>query len=102
MELLPDWVGGDHSVMLLSGLELVAYKHPKEDWKIKKVRCNQCGQCCHDTPVGHTPFGSKDDVCNMLEFESGKFHCRAGFKRPYKCLPDPIPGIYSECCIRYF
>lgn len=99
---LPDWVDPDATLMLLCNQELVAFKFPRKKWRIKKVRCNQCGQCCHDTPEGHTPFGSTDNVCNALKFEDGKFLCTAGANRPYRCLPDPLEGVYSECCIEYY
>jgi len=97
---LPDWVDKDKTLMLLSGQELVAFKYPKGEWKVKEVRCDQCGECCHDTPEGHTPFGSTDNVCNALEFRDGKFYCTAGPNRPHRCLPDPLEGVYN-CSIKY-
>lgn len=101
---LPDWISKDQTLMLLSGQELVAYKEPKGEWKVKKERCNHCGECCFDIPDSHTPFGSDEEgKCNMLEEENGKWLCRAGWKKPFCCLSDPTENDINElgCSIRY-
>jgi hypothetical protein len=100
---LPGWVSKDSTLMLLADQELVAFKVPGGSLKIKKDRCNQCGECCLDTPDGHTPFGSDDeDKCNALVKDGDRWLCTAGPRKPFRCLPDPNPKIYPGCSIRYF
>ncbi|MCK5602101.1 hypothetical protein KAR91_09535 [Candidatus Pacearchaeota archaeon] len=100
---LPGWVDENQTLMLLSGQELVAFKEPGQEWRVKKDRCVQCGECCLDTPDGHTPFGSDDeDKCNALEKVGDKWLCTAGAKKPFRCLPDPNQKEYTGCSIRYF
>ena len=99
---IADWVDENETLMLLSGQELVAFKTPKSKWKVKKVRCDQCGECCMDTPKRHTPFGSNEEgVCNALKKEGNRWVCDAKQCRPFRCLPDPFEGLY-DCCIEYY
>jgi hypothetical protein len=101
---LPEWAvkkAKTNTMMILVGNELVAFKDPKKEWKIKEIRCVQCGECCLDTPDGHTPFGSDDEnKCNALEKVGDKWLCRAGPVKPFRCLPDPSDDY--NCSIRYF
>jgi hypothetical protein len=100
---LPDWVDPNGTLMLLCDQELVAFKEPGKSIKIKKQRCNQCGECCLDTPDGHTPFGSDDEnKCNALVKRGDKWFCTAGAKIPFRCLPDANKRAYSCCSIEYF
>jgi len=100
--ILPKWINPKDTLMILCGQELVAFRTPEGDWKVKQIRCDQCGECCLDTPDGHTPFGSDDEgKCNALEKEGDKWLCTAGARRPFRCLPDPKEGLY-DCCIRYY
>jgi len=103
---LPKWAedkARDHTIMVLIGQELAAFKDPGEKWKIKKIRCVQCGECCLDTPDRHTPFGSDDeDKCNALKKDREKWICTVGPRKPFRCLPDPNPKSYPGCNIRYF
>ena len=101
---LPDWVFDKTSTLrILKGLELVAFREPKKEWKVKKVRCVQCGECCLDMPDGHTPFGSDEEgKCNALKKEGDKWICTAGDKKPFVCLGDPLKGNTPSCSIEYF
>jgi len=98
---LPDWVGKDDILMLLHGQELVAFKHPCGDWKVKKVRCNQCGECCLDVEPGHVPFPVEDGKCSMLDTSGEKWFCKAGHKKPFACLGDPLKENSPNCVIEY-
>lgn len=98
---LPDWVNPKLTLMLLAGQELVAFKHPSGDIKIKKTRCNNCGECCLFIMDGSTPFGNDDEgKCNALEKRDGSWHCTAGPNKPFRCLFDP-PG-HDGCSIEYY
>ena len=105
LSLLPKWARNkakDNPTIILVGNELVAVKNPRENWKLKKVRCNQCGECCMDIPANLLPFGTNESPsgkCNMLEKEGEKWLCRAGHMKPFSCLFDPAD---TDCCIRYF
>lgn len=102
--VFPDWAkekAKHNTIMILIGNELVAHKKPREDWQIKKVRCNQCGECCLDV-FDLTPFGSDDEgKCNALKKEGDKWICTAGANKPFRCLSDPNKGNVSDCCIEY-
>lgn len=70
---LPNWVNPKKTMMLISGKELIAFKISGQPWKVKKTRCNQCGECCMDFPK--VPFGCDDEgKCNKLEKEGDKGH----------------------------
>jgi hypothetical protein len=99
---IPNWVNPNLTLMLLAGQELVAFKQPNRSLKVKRERCNRCGECCLDTPNKHTPFGSDDeDKCNALKRSGDQWICTAGARKPYRCLPDPNQEIYPGCSIRY-
>lgn len=100
---LPDWIA-ERRLTILAGVELVATKVPWEDfWKVKKTRCNRCGQCCMSFKPNSnvTPYGVDDEgKCKALVKEPGEiWTCSVGTQRPYDCLFDPIDE--SECCIEY-
>jgi hypothetical protein len=100
---MPNWVDPHGTLILLCDQELVAYKEPRKEVRVKKERCNQCGECCLDTPDGHTPFGSDDEnKCNALVKDGDRWLCTAGPRKPFRCLPDPNQKIYDGCSIRYF
>ena len=101
---IPKWAidkSKDNPIIILIGNELAAIKNPKEDWKIKKVRCVQCGECCMDMPPGHLPFGTSGEKCNKLKKEGNCWICTAGHMKPFACLFDPIDKDIG-CAIRYF
>lgn len=99
---IPDWVSKHQLLTLLAGQEVVAFKWPGEDWKIKVERCNQCGECCLDIPQNHTPFGADEEGrCNALKEEDGKLICTAGRNKPWCCLHDPLNIDELGCSIRY-
>jgi hypothetical protein len=101
---LPDWVSKHQPLMLLAGQELVAFKWPGQDWKIKIVRCNKCGECCLDIPNEHTPFGSDSEgKCNALQRVDNKneWVCTAAHQKPWCCLGDPLNIEELGCSIRY-
>ena len=101
---LPDWATyEDAEFKLLRNQELVAFKFPKDEWKVKRDRCVQCGECCLDVPEGHTPFGTNGEgKCNMLVKEGDKLVCKAGYNKPFACLGDPSINNAPGCNIRYF
>ena len=99
---IPDWVSTDETLTLLAGQELVAFKHPMKEWKVKSVRCNQCGNCCLDLSNILTPFGTDDEgKCNKLKKEDDKWLCTAGHQKPFCCISDPASIEDVDCCIRY-
>lgn len=65
--LLPEWVNKKANLFLLADQELVLHQAMGLDVHIKTGRCVRCGECCLETPDGHTPFGSDDELkCNAL------------------------------------
>lgn len=97
---IPKWVDPKQTLMLLSGKELVWFKHYHQPGKMKIVRCNQCGECCMDFPP--VIFGSDDEgKCTMLEKDGDKWVCRAGADTPKRCLSDPVDREGLGCCIEY-
>jgi len=99
---LPDWIDPHGTLMLLCNQELVAYKEPKGEWKIKKVRCNQCGECCLDVEPNHVPFPIENGKCSMLDTSGDKWTCKAGHKKPFACLGDPLKANSPSCVIEYY
>ena len=86
-------------LIVMAGRELVARKHPDDDfWLVKTQSCNYCGECCMDHPP--TPYGVDDEgKCNKLVKFGDKWECAAGASAPWNCLNDPED---IECCsIRY-
>ena len=102
MKVLPDRTK-DRTIMILADQELVAFKEPRQEIKIKKVRCVQCGECCLDVEENHTPFGTNGEgKCNMLDTTGDKWKCLAGYKKPFSCLSDPLKANTPSCTIEYF
>ena len=99
--LLPEWATKDRSLFLLSDQELVIHQAPGFEVHIKKDRCTNCGDCCLQTPDGHTPFGSDDEKCNALYKEGDKWLCGAKANKPFRCLADPMKASVPTCDIRY-
>lgn len=95
---IPEWAENG-KLILLSGMELVAYKNPNQNFfKIKETKCNLCGKCCMNNP--QTPFGNYENGwCKKLKKINNKYECIAGTNKPYKCLKDPIN--LEVCCITY-
>jgi len=105
IEALPDW-GKSQQFTILLGMELYASYAPGGKIKIKKVRCNFCGQCCMDLIPNHktqTPYGvDGEGKCNALrKNRDGNWICNAGTHKPYSCMQDPLKSNTPECCIEY-
>jgi len=108
IEVLPDW-GKNQQFTILLGMELYVSYAPGGEIKIKKVRCDFCGQCCMDLIPNHetqTPFGVDDEgKCNALKRDrDGRWLCRplgGAVHKPYSCLQDPLKSNTPECCIEY-
>jgi len=102
--LLPTWATEKANLFLLADQELVIHQAIGVGLEphIKKDRCTHCGDCCLETPDGHTPFGSDDEEkCNALYKEGDKWLCGAAANRPFRCLSDPMKGNVPTCQIRY-
>jgi hypothetical protein len=98
---LPEWIDENQTLTLLCGQELIAFKHPNEEWKIKKIRCNQCGECCMNIPDNFLYGTNGEGKCNKLVKEGDKWLCTAGKDKPFCCLQDPANIEEIGCCIRY-
>lgn len=95
---IPEWAT-ERRITILAGVELVAQKLPWSDWKVKKVRCDKCGQCCMQFKPNsnQTPFGVDDEgKCKALKLDHGQWICQ-GLQQFLSCLQDPINE--PECCI---
>lgn len=99
---LPNWISKDDTLKLLCGQELVAFKEPKKEWKVKKVRCNLCGECCLNVEPNHVPFPIDDGKCSMLDTSGDEWKCMAGHKKPFACLGDPLKANSPYCGIEYY
>jgi len=67
VSLMPDWMRKKGNLLLLGDQELWIHQARGCEVHIKKDRCTNCGDCCLETPDGHTPFGSDDEMkCNAL------------------------------------
>lgn len=101
---LPDWVDERH-IYILAGVELVAYKHFGEKWKVKKNRCVQCGECCTGHKQGNPHMEiDKDGTCIYLIPDGEKQICGKVEYRGFNCATgDPIKDKWSEtnCKITY-
>lgn len=99
LQNLPDWAQ-DQEITLIAGLELLVHKMPGQPAEIKRVRCNYCGACCMDYPM--TDYGIDDEgKCEKLEKEGDKWICRAGVKKPFNCLQDPLKSNDPDCVIEH-
>jgi len=73
---IPDWCV-DRWLYLMAGIELVAFKWPNQEWKIKTGRCNKCGRCC--------PPNQSKPRCENLKQVGGEKVCSLGSGRPWSC-----------------
>ena len=89
----------ERKILILAGVELVAFKNPGDNFiYVKTTSCNKCGECCMDEPITH--FGNDDEgKCNMLVQNGPEWECGAGDKRPWCCLDDPKG--YPTCSIKH-
>ena len=101
---LPDWCD-DQAIRIIAGQELVAKKMPWEDrWKVKTVRCNNCGECCMMLSPGDMPHEIDDEgKCSKLVKEGGQWLCSLRQKTwvPLCCVDDPLKENSPNCCIEY-
>ena len=99
---LPDWINPNGTLVILCNQETIAFKNPGKEWKVKKIRCNFCGECCLDVEEGHLPFGTNGEgKCNMLDTSGDKWMCMAGHQKPFSCLVDPNKGNHPDCVVEY-
>ena len=81
---LPDWATG--TITIHSDMELVAYQVPGKEMKVKKVRCDNCGECCLSVPDGHFSWEVEEGKCSRVEKVGDKWLCTAGGKeKPFNC-----------------
>ena len=86
---LPDWVDERH-IRIYAGIELAAIKRSHEDfWRVKDVRCQQCGECC--TNIKNHVLPTNNGVCIYLVDEpgTGRKKCDIALHRPRHCGDDP-------------
>ena len=97
---IPKWAESAR-LLIVAGNECVAQKLPHQDfWMVKEIRCNQCGECCLDSPP--SPYGFDDEgKCLKLKFEDDKWHCMAGSDKPIRCIIDPNIRGYEQCCMTH-
>lgn len=82
---LPDWATG--IIWIHNNQELVAYKMPGKEVKVKKVRCDNCGECCLSVPEGHFSWGvDEEGKCNKVKKQGEKWICGlSGNEKPFNC-----------------
>lgn len=100
---IPDWAA-DGRILVLSNGELVAYKDPGVDSpvKVKKIRCNFCGECCMELGKNEGPFGADDEgKCLKLYKSNNGWLCGAGGNKPLICCGDPNKANNPNCVIEY-
>ena len=100
---IPGWAA-EGRILVLSNGELVAYKEPGVDSpvKVKKVRCNFCGECCMMLNKKEGPFGADDEgKCPKLYKSLDGWFCGAGGGRPLVCFGDPNKANVPNCIIEY-
>ncbi len=86
---LPDWCDEDSYLCVMKGIEMVAYKRPKESWKVKTGRCNMCGKCC--------PPNQKKPRCEHLKLVGPQWWCSLGSDRPWSCSLCMPEGTVEGC-----
>lgn len=106
---IPEWALRRH-IYIFAGREVIARKLVDGPLEIKTVRCNFCGECCHDVS-SNWPFGRNEEgACAKLKYEKiihadGRveegYFCRAGGPIvPFTCCKgrheDP-----EVCCVRF-
>jgi hypothetical protein len=102
---LPKW-GQDQRLTILLGMEVLASYNPVEGiLRIKKTRCNFCGECCMDFAPNSKaiPFGADDEgKCNkLIKDRDGTWKCEAKYDKPYRCLHDPSIADGYDCSISH-
>ena len=94
----------DKSFALVAGLrQTIAFNDgPWDDtWKVKKVRCNNCGECCLDVGENWTFPADDEGKCSKLIKEGDKWVCDAKYDTPIRCVPDPLKANAPLCCVEY-
>jgi len=81
---LPDWATG--TITIHNNKELVAYQVPGQKMKVKKVRCDQCGECCLSVPENYFSWGvDEEGRCSRVKKVGDKWVCTAGKEKPFSC-----------------
>lgn len=90
---VPDWCEGGY-LYVMKGVELVAYKWPKDPWRIKIGRCSKCGKCCM--------IGSPKRQCEHLKLRGTEMICSLGSERPWSCsIHHPDGKKIPDCTERF-
>ena len=101
---IPDWAA-EGRILVLSNGELAAYKDPGIDSpvKVKKVRCNFCGECCMMLGPDEGPFGADDEgKCLKLYKSKDGWLCGVeGNEKRLTCCGDPNKANAPSCVIEY-
>lgn len=101
---IPDWCNSEN-LYLISRNELIAKKLVNEEWRIKIVRCNQCGRCCEIHPKEGAYYPLKEDgSCINLILDGENKICKLGMEKSLACvLGEPEGQEYKQfnCCIEY-
>lgn len=101
---LPEWASERH-IYVLAGIELAAYKNAEsEDWYVKTVRCNSCGECCKNLVPGQYPLKANKECLHLVP-DGNKLICGLGVMRPLPCCEGDLEKNKENkdkvCCIRY-
>lgn len=99
---LPDWVEEEkRAIYIMAGIETVAYKMPGENWKVKSVRCSQCGKCCQNfgEQTGELKSMVESGNCKYLVSDGEKLICSLGSSRPFNCSIGTC--VLKECTEKY-
>ena len=85
---------------ITAGIEQIA-KREGGIWYVKEERCNWCGKCCMDVPMGW-PHGQDPDSghCQHLVDDGGEiWRCHLGTDMPLACCKSE--GEENECSIKW-
>ena len=86
-------------ILILSGINTVAFKNPHEDfWNVIDTPCSRCGECCLDSPPVKT-LNDERACTHLIKENDGTYRCGAGAKMPYVCLKG-IPEGYCDVTYR--
>jgi len=88
---IPDWADERH-IYVFAGIELLAFKHVDEAWKIKTSRCTMCGNCCRN-------FKGVD--CEHLKQDGTRWVCGLGLARPISCSFSAGSSRYEGCSEKF-
>src|SRR3990172_2591320 len=97
---LPDWVDGRH-IYVFAGIELAAYKHHGQGWKVKTGRCRMCGGCCMGLGEVTDPFTAIEGRCIHLISDEKMLVCSLGSSRPFACSVAIRPKNRKGCTETY-